>query len=168
MMRRAVRPLCLAAVLCLTARAPALADALASPGKDAAYSSVSGVSLTSGTGPVPAATVQILKGKKKRVLEVDITGIVTTSVAGQAMGVIARLNGLSLFEPNFGNFQVEHGCVVGTNCTVQGRFWLDLDAAEAANPGMIIGQPLNVEVQQAVISSTPGGIISVRARMLKK
>ena len=158
---------CLAIAACVAARAPAFADAASGPGKEAAYSSLSGVALTSSTGAVPAAGVQILKGKKKRVLEVDVTGIVPASVAGQAMGVIARLNGLSVFEPNSGNFQVEHGCVPGTNCTVQGRFWVDLDAAEAAYPGLIIGQPLNVEIQQAVITNTTG-ILSVRARMRKK
>lgn len=167
-MQKGVHFACLAIAACVAARAPAFADAASGPGKEAAYVSLSGVNFLSSLAAEPAATTQVLKGKKKRVLEVDVTGIIPASVAGQAIGIQARLNGFNVFEPNGGSYQVEHGCVVaGSNCTVQARFWVDLDAAELAIPGAFIGQPLNVEILHAVIANTTG-ILSVRTRMRKK
>ena len=48
-------------------------------------------------------------------------------------------------------------------------FWLDLDAAEAANPGVFIGKPLNIELLGGAFSS-PDGIYhaTLSARMEKK
>lgn len=165
-MRKHIVPVLVAAAFCLTAHTPAFADALVSPGKTTAYASASGLTFAPTPATVPAAAVQIAKGKKKRALEIDITAIVQSVAAGQTIQVRPLVNGLAI-EP-LGGVQAEHGCDTGViNCTAQGSFWLDLDAAEAANPGQFANQPLNIEteVSTAIVST---GIVSVRARMVKK
>jgi hypothetical protein len=153
-------------VFCLTAHTLAFADALVSPGKTTAYASASGVSFGPTPAAVPAVAVQILKGKKKRALEIDLTAIVPSVAAEQTIQVRPLVNGLAI-EP-LGGIQAEHGCDTGViNCTAQGTFWLDLDTAEATNPGVFANQPLNVETE-VLTGSVTSGSVSVRARMVKK
>jgi hypothetical protein len=52
-------------------------------------------------------------------------------------------------------------------CSVTGHFWLDLDAAEAAHPGIFINQPLVVELG-GFGDVTFTGMASLRARLVKK
>lgn len=153
----------LALTVCLIAPATVFADATSSPGKASAYTSISGVAIPLGGSP-NQATVQILKGKKKRVLEVDVTVILNTPLATNAIGITATVNGVAM-EPGF---QIEHVCSASyLGCTAQALYWIDLDTAEASNPGMFINVPLDVtaSVVAGVVSS---GQVSVRARLVKK
>ncbi len=52
-------------------------------------------------------------------------------------------------------------------CSVAGSWWVDLDAAEAAHPGLLVGQPLTIDVlafsdMSKLVSASPS------ARMVKK
>ena len=115
-------------------------------------------------------SVTILKGKRKRVLQVTI--IAEVDPIGLAFGVRPIVNGLMIMEPlRFGATAaaVTTSCVpTAPNCTVSGKWWLDLEQAEAAFPGMFINQPLIVDATIATGSGTPVGSISLQARLLKK
>jgi hypothetical protein len=52
---------------------------------------------------------------------------------------------------------------------VSGHFWVDLDAAETAHPGMFIKQPLVIQMQAvANVAVTAAGNASLRAHLQKK
>jgi hypothetical protein len=141
------------------------ADSDTSPGKSAVYRSQSGVPVTTSFTQLISATIQ--KGKKKRVLDVDLTLIDTGSSAG-FIGVGPVINGLALvMEPTATHLQLAD-CPGTTNrCTATGQFWLDLDAAEAAHPGVFINQPLVIELWGfGDVAFT--GMASLRARLQKK
>ena len=140
-------------------------DADTSPGKSAVHKSQAGVSVTTSFTQLISATIQ--KGKKKRVLELDLTLIDTGNSAG-FIGVGPVINGLPLvMEPTATHLQLAD-CPGSTNrCTATGLFWLDLDAAEAAHPGVFINQPLVVELWGfGDVAFT--GMASLRARLQKK
>jgi hypothetical protein len=65
----------------------------------------------------------------------------------------------------------ETNCGTGdSQCTITATYWVDLDAAEAANPGTVKGQPLVVSLRGGVITG-PQVIpyrASFSARMEKK
>jgi hypothetical protein len=134
-------------------------------GKNASWASVSGVTFPPGTATILTAT--IAKGKKKKVLEVDATIVESTNTA-TGLGVVVRVNGITM-EPTGAFFQTEEGCSAAiSNCTAQGMYWIDLDQAEAANPGLFIGQPLVVELQASSAGTgTISGIASLRARLVR-
>ena len=166
-MRKHVLMLSLTALLCLAAQGEALADATSSPGKFAAYTSLSGVAIPTLLPATPSASVQILKGKKKRVLEVDVT-VVDPSSTTEVIGVQAKVNGLAILEPTT-FLQVEHRCDGAyIDCTGHALFWLDIDTAEATNPGVFVNQPINVDVYLAAGVTPSTGNVSVRARLVKK
>jgi hypothetical protein len=52
-------------------------------------------------------------------------------------------------------------------CFVEGTWWLDLDAAESANPGMFYNVPLNV-VTTASANAETTGMASLTAMLVKK
>lgn len=142
------------------------ADATSSPGKAAAYTSVSGVAFPLSGSPIQA-TVQILKGKKKRVLEVDITAVDPSSSAG-AIGITAAVNGMGILEPTT-FLQVEHECSPSyNNCTAHASYWLDIDTAEGLFPGQFVNVPLDVSVTVFAGGTATTGNVSVRARLVKK
>src|SRR5262245_25239871 len=134
-------------------------------GKKASYKSLTGVAIPQGP-PVTVATLAIEKGKKKRVLEVDAT-IVETSNVATGIGLIVEVNGVAM-EPTGATYQVIEGCSASLiNCTVQGTYWLDLDQAEAANPGVFINQPLVITLQATSAGSPSTGNDSLRWRLVK-
>jgi hypothetical protein len=72
-------------------------------------------------------------------------------------------------DPFFANLSARalQSCGSGLVCAMVGTWWLDLDAAEAANPGMFIGEPLLIELNAG--SSNPTvATASLRARLQKK
>ena len=168
-MRKHIVSFAVAAALVAGAALSAFADAVASPGKQSAYASVSGQTFGPTPAIIPGASVTIAKGKKKRTLEVDVTAIVPSVAAGQTINVLVYANGLLITEP-LASIQAEHGCSPSViNCTAQGTFWLDLDAAEAANPGLFANVPIVIDAEVSTASITgPSGIVSVRARLVKK
>lgn len=168
-MQRVLAFICAVGLATIGSSAPVRADFNTSPGKSAAYAAASSVALTASSAPVLAA--QIEKGKKKRVLEVAITAVVNgTTTAGNVVAVYPRVNGLTIFEPSPGfNPQLMHACsATYVNCTTTSRFWLDLDTAEAANPGVFISQPLNIEAMALVGTGTLNASISIEAKLVKK
>jgi hypothetical protein len=141
-------------------------DADTSPGKHTVYKSQSGVSVGTTFSQLVTATIE--KGKKKRVLEVDVT-LIDSGNAATSIGVGPLINGLALvMEPNATHVQLNDCPSAGLNrCTATGQFWLDLDAAETAHPGVFINQPLVIELWG--LGDVPfTGIASLRARLEKK
>jgi hypothetical protein len=97
------------------------------------------------------------KGKRKTVVAVE--GMLTSignSVAPHIEEIWPTINGI-VVEPRqspFSGYAAEVNCPTFTtgssaSCTVTGTWWLDIDAAEAANPGMFIGKALTVTLTGA-------------------
>lgn len=153
-----ISTLILAALLAL-APLHALADAISSPGKTTAAVSQSGVLNTA-----PTLSVQIVKGKKKRLL--IVTGTVSTFASAGTISAEVVVNGISL-EPIEGGTNVVAQRCAGAACSLEGTWWLDVDAAESANPGMFYNVPLDV-VMTANASTATTGRASLTATLVKK
>jgi hypothetical protein len=155
--------------LALLSGTSAVADSTTSPGKSAAYSSVNGVTLSTGFPVMTSVTIE--KGKKKRVLEVTIMALNNDSTAG-SLGVRPVVNGQLMMEPLAGGSTskaVSTTCNPSyINCTVVGDWWLDLDQAEAAFPGLFINAPLTIDATVGTGVGTPIGSVSLQARLVKK
>jgi len=70
------------------------------------------------------------------------------------------VNGIGM-EPSAGitHFSISQQCPANvTFCTVNGTFWLDLDAAEAAHKGMFLGKPLNIALSGEACNGGGGAI----------
>src|SRR5262245_34387556 len=148
----------------VVAGSPANGTMVRDLGRKGAYASAATASLTGGATTLVTVTIQ--KGKKKHVLEVDGAVNETTNTATN-LAIAVRVNGLYLMEPT-PIFQTEEGCSnAAIGCTAHGTWWLDLDQAELANPGLFIGVPLVIELQGAATGTSPSGIGSVRARLFK-
>ena len=151
-------PTCLAAgIVCagLLVFAPlrVQADATSSPGKFAAATTRTDVDLS--TDPVSVtATVQLATGKKKRLLVVNVTAA-TDSYDGRIQIGIPTANGVDM-EPQ-GVFALP-SCGDINTCGIAGTWWLDIDAAETANPGMFSGVPVVV-----IAKVTPGPNVPLQA-----
>jgi hypothetical protein len=138
-----------------------------SPGKASVWTTQTGV-LDMG-GNFPTVTAQILKGKAKSVLEIHVDVSITGNPSMGAVFAVPNVNGGMPPSPN----SLFQQCSATSTeiCTVSGVFWLDLDAAEAASPGTIVGQPLNINLQGG--NWTFGGAgavttVTLTARMIKK
>jgi len=61
-------------------------------------------------------------------------------------------------------------CPAFSSCTMAATWWLDLDAAEAANPGKFIGKPLNIELGGGLSTGSGGNsyVASFSAQLLNK
>jgi hypothetical protein len=111
-----------------------------SPGKNSAFES--GTINPLGSGLPTLLTATIAKGKKKKVLAIEAS-LVTSSGAVGTLELAAEVNGVA---PE--GQSVNQACTAGTqHCTLVGTWWLDLDAAEAANPGTFLKQPLDVTLK---------------------
>jgi hypothetical protein len=160
--------LTLAAIL-LCGIGTAWADGTTTPGKASVFVSKSGVTVPTTTGPlVPDVSGTIQKGKKKQVLEIDLTltdGGNTSSV----LGVVPIVNGFSdVVQPSALSQLSECAAASWFDCTVSGHFWVDLDAAETAHVGMFIKQPLVIDMQGGSNVAVTAGIASLRAHLQKK
>ena len=140
-------------------------DATTSPGKNAVHVSQPGVLVGTSFAQLASGTIQ--KGKRRRILELDLTLIDSGSIAG-SIGVGPVINGLALvMEPSTTHLQLSDCPGTVNRCTATGLFWLDLDAAEAAHPGVFINQPLVIELWG--FADMPfTGMASLRARLVKK
>jgi hypothetical protein len=140
-----------ALALVLSVSATSLANAEStSPGKNSVFVSAAGIPLTS---YATTLTGIIEKGRKRTVLAIETVysdaGSYPTPAIDRVLGTIVRVNGIAA-QPNpqsVWQYLVDCGFynTAPIACAVAGTFWLDLDAAELANPGMFIGQPLVVE-----------------------
>jgi hypothetical protein len=124
-----------------------------SPGKNSAFESASLTNLS--TAPAPLLTATIAKGKKKRVLAIEAS-LTTDSGAAGVLEIRPFVNG---FATEGQAAQVT--CAPSLlHCTVSGTWWLDIDAAEVASPGLYVKQPLVVVLQGGVL---PGGDSDISA-----
>ncbi len=141
---------------------PARSDSASSPGKSAVAMSQTGVNL----GVVPTTlSVQIAKGKKKRLLVVTGTAH-AENFSGELFSDVTA-NGI-LMEPTNGIDNVLKTACADA-CTLTGTWWLDLDTAELANPGALVNVPINVAFS-ARADDINGGLfkLSATATLLKK
>lgn len=143
----------------------AAADVIATPGKNAAYVSDSSVALTT-AGYTSVASVTLNKGKKKRVVEVDVV-LEDKNFQASSVSGYATINGLQM-EPDLADVPVTPCNTAFINCTLSVQFWADIDALEAANPGVFVGQPLVIDVLGKTTGVNVNGMASVRARLVKK
>jgi hypothetical protein len=168
-------------ILTITASANIAHAATTSPGKTAVYASTAAAVI--GSPPASVLTATISKGVKKHVLEIDVSAVLTGGpVEVGALTLAPTVNGLSIAEPTDGGTTVSAItiCVYGPEgCSLSLQYWVDLDAAEAANPGMFIKQPLVIDVKAGwgilPPPAPPGppippdsGVVSLRARLQKK
>jgi hypothetical protein len=139
----------LALVLSLSATGLANADST-SPGKNSVFVSAAGVPLTSFATTL---TGTIQKGRRKTVLAIETmysdAGSYPTPAVDRVLGTIVTVNGVQAQPNPQSNWQYLVDCgffnTAPVACAVAGTFWLDIDAAELANPGSFVGQPLVVE-----------------------
>ncbi len=139
-----------------------------SPGKASAFESMTGVPLAGGSVPLLVAT--IAKGKKKTVLKVEAMytdGPYDPSpTTTRVLGLEVTVNGVRV-NPSTGGVPAQ-GVVSDcgfaapppTTCTAIGTWWLDIDAAETANPGMFVNQPLTVTLAGGDLAG--GGLVGVQ------
>ena len=100
-------------------------------------------------------TGTIAAGKKKTVLRLDATVSVNNDPSTEGCYVSAYVNGISL-NPVINSGSNSMDTALGARCTITGTYWLDMDSAEMASPGMFIGQPLVIEVDAG--SESTGGM----------
>jgi hypothetical protein len=155
----------------------AWADGTTSPGVNSVFVSSSGLGLPTSTGPTTLLTGTITKGKHRTVVAIE--GMLTTigSNQGQRVDQIwPTINGV-IVEPKFGGepHVAEVNCPTMTFpstsfCTTTGTWWLDIDAAEAANPGMFIGKALTITLMGAETTGNGDSALSatLTARVQKK
>ena len=95
--------------------------------------------LDGGGNITPAPTVVISKGKAKQVLEIQATITVNASASLPSVYLGFVVNGVWV-TPGFPDSQCNPAG--GYRCAITATYWLDIDTAEAANPGLFVGQPL--------------------------
>jgi hypothetical protein len=107
------------------------------------------------------------KGKKGRILRVDLRVEFADIMAFTTNGSAAvYVNGM-LLAVSYG--AGGSGCGMASTCNVEGSGWLDLDAAEQASPGVFVGQPLEIEVRGSVNSQIQAQVdVSLLAQLLRK
>lgn len=137
-----------------------------SPGKNSVH--VTESNSLNPTGDIVPLTGTIAKGKKKSVVEIQVTLAVTANASVPALYFTPGINGFSI-NPAGNTMQ----CVSGATypCVFTATYWADLDALEAANPGMFAGQPLLIRVTGGNYLATGSGIpytATLTARMAKK
>jgi hypothetical protein len=139
-----------------------------SPGKSSVYAQENFVGL-SDAGFLQELGATISKGKPKRVLAVEVS----VQFDGQHFADILPsmtvvVNGVGMIGGDGG--VVTEECAAGRQCVLVGTWWLDLDVAEAANPGLFNKVPLDVGVlmkDDNGLGLGAGGI-TLTARMEKK
>jgi hypothetical protein len=108
----------------------------------------------------PTVTMNVnATNKKDRMLVVNATAF-GVALSG-TIAVTVRANGLALSP-------VAVGQKCSGACSANGSFWLDLDTAELANPGLFYNRvPIQVEVTGTTTSAS-NGLISATAQVVKK
>ena len=136
------------------------------PGKKSAFES-------SDLGDIPATvspllTATIVKGKKKNVLVVEAMLSTGASPSSSYLYLRTDVNGYEIEPLSGGSSQVLTDC--NGPCTLTAAWWLDLDAAEAAHPGVFINQPLTVTLRGGEVSPSPqvDGKVTMSVHLQKK
>ena len=162
---RALRMTLLALALTTT---PARADTVGTGvGKTSAFAAARNFDLSTGLSLV----AQIQKGKSKNVLAMEATVWASTQRSTEFVRtLLLDVNGVSPLPQNI----VYTHCQAGVStygCPLTGTWWLDLDAAEAANPGQFIGKPLTVTLNGSDNPPTdtfPSGQMTLSIHLVKK
>jgi len=161
-------PLSIAACLSL---APLASAATTSPGANSVFVSAI-ATLPAGVVSSSLLTGTITRGKRRTVVAVE--GMLTN--IGQQSGqrdelIFPTINGISI-EPFGYSAQVNCPPLSASSvvCTTTGSWWLDLDAAEAANPGMFIGKALAITLTGVELTGNgdQGLRATLTARVQKK
>jgi len=120
-----------------------------SPGKISAFASIVEQNPLPGYGAT-LVSATIGKGRAKRALSIHAT-LNIRGAGATVVGILPRVNGVSA-EPN----RVVTDCTSHAECSVSGNWYLDVDAAELANPDAFVNEPLLVELIGGEISlATP-------------
>jgi hypothetical protein len=130
-----------------------------SPGKNAAFEASTSDVLTV---YLPKLTATIEKGKRRTVLAIEAAytdGPYGPIYGVRALGLGVTVNGVAV-QPNSAATQqnvIDCGLVdtPPAGCTIVGTFWLDIDAAELANPGVFVGQPLSIVMSAGHVGGGP-------------
>lgn len=142
----------------------AYADGTTSPGKNSAFASVSFMMLPAYSSPLLTATIE--KGKKKTVLEI-VTTLSATPAAPVTLASNVTVNGIQA-QPGLWTVAQDCSANAALGCQLTDVRWIDVDAAEAANPGMFVGQPLVVNFTggafMAGIGSNSAATLAVRVQ----
>jgi hypothetical protein len=167
-----IRIVCMTSVLLFAASAVYAADSCLAPcarlpKKSRHVSTAVPIALPAGPGGVllttPGAT--LAKGSKRKVVVVEATmtsgGIML--LPPMVLSMSANVNGV-LMEPGGAPMGVVTDCggtLMGplppmVGCTLSATFWLDLDQAETANPGVLIGMPLTVTLTGGDVAGIGG------------
>ena len=121
------------------------------------------------SGPVSGT---LARGQKRTALRLDGSADFQTNGSGGVAGVNFTVNGIA-FYGGVGGFLGETSvpCPSGsTICGVTWTYWIDIDAAEASNPGVFIDQPLVITLLPVTNSSPNGSAYkaSFSAQVVKK
>jgi hypothetical protein len=143
---------------------PAHADVASSPARTTAARSAVGLDL----GGSPSINVQLYKGKRRTMLVVH-GGVAATAFVGAGLDVGVKANGIAM-EPtdSVGDSRIlQTGCQ--GYCSLSGTWWLDLDLAEEAHPGMFVNVPIDVTLQgEGLFATSQTYRMSVTATLMKK
>jgi hypothetical protein len=104
-----------------------------------------------------------------------VQGLLTSLGAGENAYIKPVVSGVA-FEPtdDIGNGASPAGVncpdTATVTCSASGSWWLDLDAAEAAHPGTILGKPLIVELKgfTNAFNGIPGPLVVTMSAALHK
>ncbi len=116
-----------------------------SPGKFSVFASAHMAQLSTGGGP-PLLMATIGHGKHKYVLAAE------ARISSATTGLMSpffwpEVNGVRMNPTDGANLAYVSTDCSSQRCSLTGTWWLDLDAAEAAHPGMFLGVPLVVNLQ---------------------
>jgi hypothetical protein len=115
-----------------------------------------------------ALSVTIPRAKGKRMLMIDAVAI-SNEFGPISLSAGVLVNGNPLI-PKWPGGSAVANCDLATEfaCTATGHWWVDLDAAEAQNPGTVKNQPLTVDLFVSEENGTGAAEVSLRAWMMKK
>jgi hypothetical protein len=131
------------------------ADGTTSPGRESAFASLT-EQTPLGQWPtdplnVYLTSVSIVRGRAHRVLQIHAT-LTYRGTDCDLIGILPTVNGVGV-EPFARSILYCQPAPQGFGGTVAGTWWLDLDAAEAANPGKFVNQALLVRLLGGEIAS---------------
>ena len=122
---------------------------------------------TQATGVANMSTT-LVKGKKGQIVTINVTYNGTGGNPGQMTVCLSNvgINGVVAAQPS----QIECNTCPSIDCVISGTYVVDLDTAEANNPGNFYGQPLSVTATGTIQvgGGTPIAHASLVARMEKK
>lgn len=142
---------------------PAHADVGSSPARTTAARSAIGLDLSGW----PSINVQLYKGKRGTMLVVH--GVVAAHAQGAILVADVKANGIAMEPTDFAGDPSIYSTDCQGVCSVSGTWWLDLDLAEQAHPGMFVNVPINVTLLgQTMVTGTQFYKMSVMATLIKK